>query len=68
MALAQRTRRLRNEGLEEGASTRLLVHAAQLVRAGLAPRAACLQAVAAPLADDPELAGVLVELVHAAFD
>lgn len=68
VALAARTRRLQPEGLEEGASTRLLVHAAQLVRAGLPLRAACLQAVAAPLGDDPDLARVLVELVHAAFE
>ena len=68
VAFAQRTRRLQDEGLEQGASTRLLVHAAQLVRAGLPPRAACLQAVATPLTDDPELARVLVELVHAAFE
>jgi len=67
VALGQRTRRLRDEGLEEGASTRLLVHAARLVAAGLAPREACLQAIAAPLADDAELAAVLADLVHASF-
>ncbi|WP_236698510.1 CbbQ/NirQ/NorQ/GpvN family protein [Xylophilus sp. Leaf220] len=67
VALAGRTRRLQDQGLEEGASTRLLVHAAQLVRAGLPPRAACLQAVAAPLADDAERGAVLRDLVHAAF-
>lgn len=67
VALGQRTRRLRDDGLDEGASTRLLVHAALLVRAGLTARTACLQAVAAPLSDDPELASVLRELVHASF-
>ena len=67
VGLAQRTRRLQDDGLEEGASTRALVHAAQLMRAGLPPRAACLQAIAAPLADEPDLAAVLAELVHAAF-
>ena len=67
VALGQRTRRLRDDGLDEGASTRLLVHAALLVRAGLTARAACLQAVAAPLSDDPELVSVLRELVHASF-
>ena len=67
VALAQRTRRLRDDGLDEGASTRLLVHAASLVRAGLPARAACLQAIAAPLSDDPELAAVLRDLVHASF-
>lgn len=68
VALGQRTRRLQADGLEEGASTRLLVHAARLVRAGLGPRAACLQAVAGPLAGDADLAGLLVDLVHAAFE
>lgn len=67
VALGQRTRRLRDEGLDEGASTRLLVHAAWLVAAGLPPREACLQAIAAPLADDAELAAVLRDLVHASF-
>lgn len=68
VALGARTRRLQDEGLEEGASTRLLVHAAQLLREGLPPRAACLQAIAVPLSDDPALARVLAELVHAAFE
>lgn len=68
VALAARTRRLQDDGLPEGASTRLLVHAAQLVQAGLPSRAAVLRAVAQPLSDDPDLARVLAELVHAAFE
>ena len=68
VALAARTRRLQAEGLDEGASTRLLVHAAQLVRAGLPLRAACVQAIAAPLTDDPDLSAVLADLVHATFE
>lgn len=68
VALAARTRRLQEDGLPQGASTRLLVHAAQLVQAGLPPRAAVLRAVAQPLTDDPDLARVLAELVHAAFE
>jgi nitric oxide reductase NorQ protein len=65
--LGRRTRRLRDHGLEEGASTRMLVHAAQLVRGGLPAREACLQAVACPLADEPDLAEALRGVVHAAF-
>jgi nitric oxide reductase NorQ protein len=65
--LAIRTRRLRDEGLDEGASTRMLVHAALLVRAGLAPREAALQAIADPLSDDPQLAPSLRALVDASF-
>lgn len=65
--LALRTRRLRDQGLDEGASTRMLVHAALLVRAGLPPQAAALQAMADPLSDDPELLEVLHGLVRASF-
>ena len=39
--LAHMTRNLKGSGLDEGASTRLLVHAAKLMRRGIAPRAAC---------------------------
>lgn len=67
VALGQRTRLLQTHGLEEGASTRMLVHAAALVRAGLAPRAACLQAIAVPLSDDPDIAAALQGVVHASF-
>jgi nitric oxide reductase NorQ protein len=65
--LAVRTRRLQDQGLDEGASTRMLVHAALLVRAGLAPQVAALQAMADPLSDDPELLEVLRALVRASF-
>lgn len=65
--LAVRTRRLRAEGLDEGASTRMLVHAALLAGAGLAPHDAALQAIAEPLSDDPALGATLRELVRASF-
>ena len=65
--LATRTRHLRDEGLDEGASTRMLVHAALLVRAGLTPHAAALQAIAEPLCDDAEVGAVLRALVRATF-
>jgi nitric oxide reductase NorQ protein len=65
--LAVRTRRMADEGLVEGASTRMLVHAALLVRAGLAPHAAALQAVADPLSDEPEVLAALHGLVRASF-
>ena len=67
VALAQRTRSLVDQGLDEGASTRMLVHAAQLVRAGRSPYAAALQAVAEPLSDDPALATALRALVAGAW-
>ncbi len=67
VGLGQRTRQLQLHGLDEGACTRMLVHAATLVRVGLTPRSACLQAVATPLSDDPELLKALEGLVHACF-
>ncbi len=67
VALGQRTRRLQAHGLEEGASTRMLVHAAVLLREGLAPRVACLQAIATPLSDDADISAALRGVVHASF-
>ena len=67
VALGRRTRRLAGEGLEEGASTRMLVHAAGLVRRGLDPQAACLQAVVLPLTDEPDLVEALRAAVQASF-
>jgi nitric oxide reductase NorQ protein len=65
--LAGRTRNLAAEGLEEGASTRMTVHAAQLIRQGLEPRAACRLALVLPLSDEPDLVVALQATVDAAF-
>lgn len=65
VTLAERTRRLAGDELDEGASTRMLIHAGLLVAEGLAPRAACMQAVAVPLSDDPEVGQALAAMVDA---
>ena len=65
--LAELTRNLKGAGIDEGASTRLLVHAAQLIAAGLSPVAACSAAVARALSDDSELGATLDDLVRAVF-
>ena len=67
VALAQRTRRLAGEGLDEGASTRMLVHAAALIGRGVSVRDACLQAVVLPLSDEPDLVEALRAAVDASF-
>ena len=64
--LAERVRRLRDRGLVEVASTRLLVHAGCLLAAGIEPREACVAAIAGPLSDDPELHAAIMELVSMA--
>ena len=43
--LGEKVRNLREHGLEEGVSTRLLVYAAQLIAQGIAPRRACQVAI-----------------------
>ena len=67
VALGQRSRRLAGHGLDEGASTRMLVRAASLVRAGASPIAACRMALVAPLTDDLALRDALAAAVEASF-
>jgi len=67
VALGRRTRRLAGHGLEEGASTRMLVRAAQLTRQGLSAPAACVAAIVVPLSDDAPLRDALMAAVDASF-
>ncbi len=61
--LAERVRLLRDRGLVEVASTRLLVHAGHLIAVGVEPRHACEAAIAGPLSDDPDLLAAVMELI-----
>ncbi|MEZ5727489.1 MAG: CbbQ/NirQ/NorQ/GpvN family protein [Burkholderiaceae bacterium] len=65
--LAAMTRNLKGAGLDEGASTRLLVHAAALMHGGIGARQACECAVSRALTDDPEMVMSIDELVRAVF-
>lgn len=65
--LAHMTRNLKGNGLDEGASTRLLVHAAKLMARGVAPRTACSGAIAEALSDDPEMLRAINELASSLF-
>jgi len=65
--LAHMTRNLKGNGLDEGASTRLLVHAGKLMARGIAPRTACNGAIAEALTDDPEMLRAVNELTSALF-
>ncbi|MFN3884487.1 MAG: CbbQ/NirQ/NorQ/GpvN family protein [Rhodocyclaceae bacterium] len=65
--LGELTRNLKGAGLDEGASTRLLVHAAQLIGAGMTPAVAARAAVARALTDDPDMTQTLDDLVRAVF-
>jgi nitric oxide reductase NorQ protein len=63
----EHTRNLKGSGLDEGASTRLLVNAAKLVAGGITPAVACDTAVGQALTDDPELLQAVHELAAAVF-
>jgi nitric oxide reductase NorQ protein len=65
--LAGMTRSLKESGLAEGASTRLLIQAAQLLRQGVDVHSACRSGVIESLTDDPELLGAMEEMIQSIF-
>jgi nitric oxide reductase NorQ protein len=67
ISLAEKTRNLKDQGLTEGASTRLLINAAKLMAGGIEPKTACVAAIAAPLTDDGEMLDSLREIVSSLF-
>lgn len=65
--LAGKIRNVREQGLIEGASTRLLIYAAQLIRDGASFPDACRSAICLPLTDDNRLQETLGDLVNDLF-
>ena len=65
--LGEKVRNLRNHGLEEGVSTRLLIYAGELIRQGVPPARACEAAVTRPITDDPDMQRSIQELIKAIF-
>jgi nitric oxide reductase NorQ protein len=63
--LATRIRRLRDRGLTEVPSTRLLVATARFIARGISPAAACRSGLIGPLTDDPDLLAAINDLVRA---
>ncbi len=61
------TRNLKGNGLDEGASTRLLVHTGKLIMSGIDTRVACRTAIADALTDEPDLLAAINELGTALF-
>ncbi len=60
-------RNLKGHGLDEGISTRLLVYAAKLIRAGVAATDACRMAMARPITDDADIRATLDHAIDACF-
>lgn len=67
LKLAEMTRNLKGNGLDEGASTRLLVHAGKLIAKGVDPRVACQGAIALALTDETDMVKAVNELIAALF-
>ena len=65
VALAGRLRNLRDRGLAEVPSTRVLVATARLIAGGIPAATACRAALVSPLTDDPELLGAMHDLIGA---
>jgi nitric oxide reductase NorQ protein len=65
--LANALRELKGQDLEEGASTRLVVHCATLIRDGLKPSAAIEAALLEPLTDDPDVRQGLARVAEIAL-
>ena len=65
ISLAARLRNLRDRGLAEVPSTRVLVATARLIADGIPPVKACRSALISPLTDDPELLGAMHDLTAA---
>jgi len=65
--LGEKVRHLRQSGLSEGVSTRLLVYAGQLIGRGIAPRRACAAAISRALTDDPDAVRAIDDVAAALF-
>jgi nitric oxide reductase NorQ protein len=67
VSLAGKIRNMREHGLTEGASTRLLIYAAQLIARKIPEQEACRSAICQPLTDDDSLQETMNDLVEDFF-
>jgi nitric oxide reductase NorQ protein len=66
--LGEKVRNLREHGLSEGVSTRLLIYAGRLIAQGISPRRACQVAVVWALTDDQDVQRSIEEVASAIFE
>ena len=66
--LGEKVRNLREHGLSEGVSTRLLVYTGKLIQKGIAPRRACQVGVVWALTDDAEVQRSIEEVASSIFE
>ena len=68
VGIAHRSRALKNRGLDEGISTRMLIYAGILIRDGVDPHDSCDMTMTRALTDDPDLTLALRGFVEAYFE
>jgi nitric oxide reductase NorQ protein len=66
--LGEKVRHLKEHGLAEGVSTRLLIYAGKLMHQGIEPRRACQVAVIWALTDDRDVQRSIEEVVSSIFE
>ena len=65
--LGEKVRHLKEHGLQEGASTRLLIYAGKLIAAGIPPRRACQSAIVWGVVDDAQVQHSIEEVTSSIF-
>ncbi|MSQ09060.1 MAG: CbbQ/NirQ/NorQ/GpvN family protein [Dehalococcoidia bacterium] len=65
--LGEKIRNLREHGLDEGASTRVLIYAGRLIKEGIPPRRACQVSVTWGITDDAHVQRSIDEVVSSIF-
>ena len=66
--LGEKVRNLKEHGLAEGASTRLLIYAGKMISGGIKPRRACQVAVNWAVTDDHSLQASVDEVINSIFE
>jgi nitric oxide reductase NorQ protein len=65
VAIGERSRNLKGHGLDEGASTRMLIQAGRLMAQGIKAEAACRVALVLPITDDEDIRSALTAAIAA---
>jgi nitric oxide reductase NorQ protein len=63
VGIGERSRNLKGHGLDEGASTRMLIQAGRLIARGISIEAACQVALVLPITDDEDIRGALTAAI-----
>lgn len=67
VSAGRKMRSLADSGLDSHPGTRMLVHAAALMKNGLSVKAACQAAIVRPLTDDAEIQLTMMDIIEAVF-